>query len=83
MPYTIDYIRNMVKCGILLGPEAGQALLDEIHQAHVILDEAGIPPKDSLAERIAFMVGRHESQLAQAKWQGADETLSDFVERLR
>lgn len=29
-PYTVDYVRSMVKRGILLGPEAAQALLDEI-----------------------------------------------------
>lgn len=29
-PYTVEYVRNMVKRGILLGPEAAQALLDEI-----------------------------------------------------
>jgi hypothetical protein len=33
--YTIEYIRNMVTRGILLGPEAGQALLDEIERLEI------------------------------------------------
>jgi len=37
--YTVDYIRNMVKRGILLGPEAGQALLDEIDRLTKEYDE--------------------------------------------
>jgi hypothetical protein len=79
--YTIEYIRNMVKRGILLGPEAGQALLDEIDRANKILDEQNVPDTyGQLSARIAYLTGRHESELVQARMAGMDQAIQAIGE---
>lgn len=62
------------------GPEA------DIKASHALLDEVNVPRQDSqgrersLGERVAFLIGRHESELKQAESAGMSAVIECLKE---